>query len=632
MEALESELTCPVCLDLFEDPLQLPCQHNLCRRCFDNICRSLNKTDQDNEAEAAAEPEKEDSSPQPSDHDVTEEPFLCPTCREEADLSPGGAAATPRRNILLQNIVERFRKAAGRGEGQVLPCQICEEEPSSPVVKFCVQCNLRYCESCLSSYHPKKGALARHQLVEPTAEKKTVMCSEHDDEKVNLVCIACEVPICQLCKLVGKHKEHDVDALSTQYNERREHLGSNVLKLKSLMSNLEKFINDLEHMKQQVKEGGEQMREKINTAMDELVSILQARRDVMVEESQDMEKEKMEKLGLEETKRKDELKTCKAVTSYADEVAKETDQGCFLQAVKATNNRVTKITPTGDLLELPCDGEFPSPDFSSVAKVLRKLRVFPGQAKFLDHTMDGTSIVLHWEDEDEESANVGPKPQFELQWQKEGDGDQWITVSDIQESRYKFTPPEGSYVIVCQVRGFHVVADVHKVYGPWSGSLRLKIDHLRQMTANDCSISVSSVYNGTSGSNLLDGREDTFWCGDSTGKQWIRVEMKTEANSVQSLAMKLVPNPPVGWHESYRPPHVAVYGGDNFGNLSLLSEINIDHNDDEITLLKNINKVYRCFELKIDQDKCTRSKRSGPCYITLPELGRKKDIRPDVFK
>eukprot|EP00058_Branchiostoma_floridae_P023164 XP_002608654.1 hypothetical protein BRAFLDRAFT_212028 [Branchiostoma floridae] len=227
MEALESELTCPVCLDLFEDPLQLPCQHNLCRRCFDNIC-----------------------SPQPSDHDVTEEPFLCPTCREEADLSPGGAAATPRRNILLQNIVERFRKAAGRVlrlvlmhsfrpdsgferstrssaqnkplmEGQVLPCQICEEEPPSPAVKLCVQCNLRYCESCLTSYHPKKGALARHQLVEPTAEKKTAMCSEHDEEKVNLVCIACEVPICQLCKLVGKHKEHDVDALSAQYNERK---------------------------------------------------------------------------------------------------------------------------------------------------------------------------------------------------------------------------------------------------------------------------------------------------------------------------------------------------------------------------------------------------------------------------
>ncbi|XP_078585756.1 E3 ubiquitin-protein ligase Midline-1-like [Branchiostoma floridae x Branchiostoma japonicum] len=256
MEALESELTCPVCLDLFEDPLQLPCQHNLCRRCFDNICRSLKKTDDG--AEAASEPGKESGSlssqsSQPSDHDVTEDPFLCPTCREEADLSPGGAAATPRRNILLQNIVERYRKAAGRGEGKVLPCQICEDEPPSPAVKLCVQCNVKYCEMCLSNYHPRKGVFARHQLVEPTAEKKTVMCSEHDDEKVNLVCMVCEVPICHLCKLVGEHKEHDVAALSTQYNVKKEHLSSNVLKLKSWMSSLEKFINDLDDMKLQVK-------------------------------------------------------------------------------------------------------------------------------------------------------------------------------------------------------------------------------------------------------------------------------------------------------------------------------------------------------------------------------------------
>ncbi|XP_066269324.1 probable E3 ubiquitin-protein ligase MID2 [Branchiostoma lanceolatum] len=511
MEALESELTCPVCLDLFEDPLQLPCQHNLCRRCFDNICRTLKKPG--DETEAAAEPDKESESPgspsQPSDHDVTrKEPFQCPTCREEVDLGFGGAAATPRRNLLLQNIVERYRKAAGGGEGEALPCQICEDEPPSPAVKLCVQCGVKYCESCLGSYHPKKGVFARHQLVEPTSEKKIVMCLEHEDEKVNLVCMVCEVPICQLCKLVGEHREHDVAALSTQYNVKKEHLASNVLNLKSWMSNLETFINDLDGMKKQVKKGGEKMREKINAAVDELVSILQERRDTMLEKSRDIEKGKTDKLEQEETKRKDELKTCKAVTSYADEVAKETDQACFLQAVKATNDRVTNITPTEDLLEIPCDGEFPSPDFSDVAEVLRKLYVSqaPEQTKFLDHTLDGTNIVLHWEDA--ESANLGPSPQYELQWQKEGDGDQWITVSDIQGSQYVVTPPEGSCVIVCQVRGFHTAAK-DRVYGPWSESLRLKIG--LQNTANDYKISVSSEESGNTGSTLLDGRDDTYW-------------------------------------------------------------------------------------------------------------------------
>lgn len=30
METLESELTCPICLELFEDPLPAPCAHSLC--------------------------------------------------------------------------------------------------------------------------------------------------------------------------------------------------------------------------------------------------------------------------------------------------------------------------------------------------------------------------------------------------------------------------------------------------------------------------------------------------------------------------------------------------------------------------------------------------------------------------
>ncbi|CAH1264297.1 MID1 [Branchiostoma lanceolatum] len=600
MEALESELTCPVCLDLFEDPLQLPCQHNLCRRCFDNICRALNKPGDG--AEAVAEPDKESETPaspfQPSDHDVTEEPFQCPTCREEVDLGSDGAAATPRRNLLLQNIVERYRKAAGRGEGEVLPCQICDDESPSPAVKLCVQCNLKYCESCLSSCHPKKGALARHQLVEPTAEKKTVMCSEHDDEKINLVCIACEVPICQLCKLVGKHKEHDVDALSTQYNVKKEHLAGNVLKLKSWMSSLETFINDLDDMKQQVKEGGEQMREKVKAAVDELFTILQERRDAMLEKSRDIEKEKMDKIDQEETKRKDEVKTCKAVTSYADEVAKETDQACFLQAVKATNDRVTKTSPTEDVLQLPCDANFPAPTFSSVVKLLRKLSLSPstaeGKIKFQEHKVEGDSIVLHWEDE---SKSPEPGVQYELQWQKEGDGDKWFKIPDISQLSYSLKPPEGSYVMVFRVRCFFMVFS-YNVISPWSESLRLKIVGI-QMTTDSCDISASSG----AALALLDGREDTYWFAyeHSKPQQWIRLDIKEGMSSMKSLAMKLIPNPRGDWRSSFRPHYVAVYGGDSFQGLTLLSEVDIGDKDDHVTLLENLDKVYRCFEIKVGQ-------------------------------
>ncbi|KAL0201277.1 hypothetical protein M9458_004464, partial [Cirrhinus mrigala] len=38
MESLERQLICPICLEIFTKPVViLPCQHNLCRKCANDI-------------------------------------------------------------------------------------------------------------------------------------------------------------------------------------------------------------------------------------------------------------------------------------------------------------------------------------------------------------------------------------------------------------------------------------------------------------------------------------------------------------------------------------------------------------------------------------------------------------------
>lgn len=38
MESLEKQLLCPICLEMFSKPVViLPCQHNLCRKCANDI-------------------------------------------------------------------------------------------------------------------------------------------------------------------------------------------------------------------------------------------------------------------------------------------------------------------------------------------------------------------------------------------------------------------------------------------------------------------------------------------------------------------------------------------------------------------------------------------------------------------
>lgn len=100
MDALESELTCPICLELFEDPLLLPCAHSLCFGCAHRILVS---------------------------HCASNEPvqsigaFQCPTCRYVISLSPQRGLEGLKRNVTLQNIIDRVQRAASSGPLALLP-------------------------------------------------------------------------------------------------------------------------------------------------------------------------------------------------------------------------------------------------------------------------------------------------------------------------------------------------------------------------------------------------------------------------------------------------------------------------------------------------------------------------------
>jgi len=80
---LEEDMSCPVCLDLYTDPLVLGCSHSFCRSCVEAIWKDQ----------------------------LQGQPRECPLCRSTA-------SDTPTTNLVLQKIVETRRKQEGGGGGQ----------------------------------------------------------------------------------------------------------------------------------------------------------------------------------------------------------------------------------------------------------------------------------------------------------------------------------------------------------------------------------------------------------------------------------------------------------------------------------------------------------------------------------
>lgn len=47
------------------------------------------------------------------------------------------------------------------------------------------------------------------------------MCEEHEDERINIYCLNCEMPTCSLCKIFGAHKDCQVAPLTSVYQQQK---------------------------------------------------------------------------------------------------------------------------------------------------------------------------------------------------------------------------------------------------------------------------------------------------------------------------------------------------------------------------------------------------------------------------
>ncbi|XP_024231600.1 E3 ubiquitin/ISG15 ligase TRIM25 [Oncorhynchus tshawytscha] len=191
---LEHELSCPICLELYTNPVYLPCGHNYCLAC-------INATD-------ASSGEK--SLPR------------CPECREEYS-----GTETLHKNFKLCGIIEGYRAIAlvenlGR-EPLEVRCDHCLDTETL-AIKTCLKCEMSLCARHLQR-HSERESFRSHDLVEPQTKLGLRSCAIHG-RLLEYFCVSDMTFLCASCFIKGTHQNHDVLTIEVAEEEMRRVLES----------------------------------------------------------------------------------------------------------------------------------------------------------------------------------------------------------------------------------------------------------------------------------------------------------------------------------------------------------------------------------------------------------------------
>ncbi|XP_030220421.1 tripartite motif-containing protein 55a isoform X2 [Gadus morhua] len=135
MDSLEKQLVCPICLEMFTKPVViLPCQHNLCRKCANDIFQASNPYMSTRTGSTVSSGGR----------------FRCPSCRHEVVLDRHGVYGL-QRNLLVENIIDMYKQGSTSPK-EAPPAQpeqpSCEEHPEEKINIYCVTCGTPTCSLC----------------------------------------------------------------------------------------------------------------------------------------------------------------------------------------------------------------------------------------------------------------------------------------------------------------------------------------------------------------------------------------------------------------------------------------------------------------------------------------------------
>ncbi|XP_018094113.1 E3 ubiquitin/ISG15 ligase TRIM25 isoform X2 [Xenopus laevis] len=222
LESLAEELTCSICLGLFNIPVTIPCGHNFCGECLE-LAWETSMLSQ----------------------------YRCPQC-----MCTFSAKPDLRKNTLLSNLVSQLKSVHIEPPQHNVMVEEVVEEPCDTDVVLCDSCMklpaARTCLTCLASFceehlqpHLESPAFIHHLLKQPLRDLHVRKCQDHD-KLLDQYCK--EHSCCICCYCLTSHKQCNTCTLQEGKTEKEKDFR---MLLQSLNQKIEKASNTADEVKRE---------------------------------------------------------------------------------------------------------------------------------------------------------------------------------------------------------------------------------------------------------------------------------------------------------------------------------------------------------------------------------------------
>ncbi|XP_041046409.1 tripartite motif-containing protein 55a isoform X1 [Carcharodon carcharias] len=276
MDNLEKQLICPICLEMFSKPVViLPCQHNLCRKCANDMFQVSNPYWSTRGCTTVGSGGR----------------FHCPSCRHEVILDRHGVYGL-QRNLLVENIIDLYKQ----------------------------------------------------ESIRPEKKSEQPMCEEHDDERINIYCLTCEVPTCSMCKVFGAHKDCEVAPLNNIYKRQKSEFSDGIAMLVASNDRVQTAITQMEETCKNIEDNSRRQKELMCEKFDNLYGMLEEKKKDMLQHITVEQEEKTQHLRSLMRKYGEHLEGVSKTIESGLQCMEEPEIAIFLQNAKPLIKKISEAS------------------------------------------------------------------------------------------------------------------------------------------------------------------------------------------------------------------------------------------------------------------------------------------------